>query len=97
MPTQNAAYCPIVPELTAVTVHEPLAEVTEPVAPVTAYPLQLVLDQLLPSDRATTIFGAVIALVRANAGLNAAKSISKPTKNADTLVEVFIKFHPFFV
>jgi hypothetical protein len=54
-----------------------------------------VLDQLLPFDRATTIFGAVIALVRANAGLNAAKSISKPTKKADSLDKIFIKLAIF--
>jgi hypothetical protein len=45
---------------------------------------------------AVLIPGAVIRLEIANAGLNAAKSISKPTRNADSLVKVFIKLHPFF-
>jgi hypothetical protein len=41
------------------------------------------------------IAGAVIRLGIANAGLNAAKSISKPTENADSLVKVVIRFHPY--
>jgi hypothetical protein len=84
-------------ELVAGTAHVPLAEVTD--EPVSTYPLQFVLftEVELPLMLAILICGAVIRLGRANAGLSAAKSISKPTKNADSLVEVFIRFHPFFV
>jgi hypothetical protein len=41
--------------------------------------------------------GAVTGLVRAIAGLIAAKSISEPTRNTDSLIEVVIRIHLFFV
>jgi UDP-N-acetylenolpyruvoylglucosamine reductase len=49
-----------------------------------------VLDQLLSLERTTTIPGAINGLVKANAGLKAAKSMSEPTRNVDNLVAVFI-------
>jgi hypothetical protein len=43
------------------------------------------------------IVGAITGLARAIAGLIAAKSIRAPTRNTDSLVDVFIRIHPFFV
>jgi hypothetical protein len=78
-----------------VTFHDPLAEVTEPVAPVTAYPLQLVLVQLLLLELSMVIPGAIIRLTKANAGLKAAKSKSKPTKTTGNFVAIFIQIFPY--
>jgi hypothetical protein len=95
MPTQKDEneFSRLLP-VTVETVHEPETEVTVPVEPVTAYPLQLVLNQvesafiLGPNDS----WGVV-----ANAGLIAAKSISEPMRNANSLIEVFIRIHPFLL
>jgi hypothetical protein len=83
--------------VTVGTIHDPVTEVTEPFEPVTAYPLQLVLYQLLPLVLSAHIPGAINVPARANAGLNAANSISEPMRNADNLANGFIRFHPFFV
>jgi hypothetical protein len=72
------------------TIHDPLAEVTEPVAPVTAYPLQLVLNQLLLLELSTVIPGAIIGLAKANAGLNAANSMSEPIRIADNAEDLIM-------
>jgi hypothetical protein len=95
IPTQVAASA--VPELLSSvgTVHDPLAEVTEPVAPVTAYPLQLVLFQLLLFELSTFIPGAIIGLAKANAELKAAKSISKLTNSVGNFVAFFIQIFPY--
>ena len=81
----------LAPLLTAVTFHEPTAEVTEPVAPVTAYPLQFVLDQLLSLTRMMPIPGGIERAGVAIAGLRAAKSISEPTRSIDNLFIFFIQ------
>jgi hypothetical protein len=64
-----------------------------------AYPLQfwLVLEAGLPSMLVAPIGGVGLGLARAIAGLIAAKSIRAPTKNTDSLVDVCIKIHAFFV
>ena len=76
------------------TTHDPLAEVTD--EPVSAFPLQLRLFAVAPSMPTLFIPGAAIRLEIANAGLIAAKSISEPTRNADSLVKVFI-ISSFFI
>ena len=60
MPVQNAAYAVPVPPLTVGTIHDPLAEVTEPAEPLTAYPLQFELYQLLLLELNGIILGRVI-------------------------------------
>ena len=68
-----------------------------PFEAVTAYPLQLVLYQLLPLVLSAHIPGAINGPVRASAGLNAANSISEPMRNVDKVAEDFIRLHPFSV
>jgi hypothetical protein len=45
----------------------------------------------------TAIPGAIIGLVRANAGVKAAKSISELTKSIDSFVAIFIRIIPYFI
>jgi hypothetical protein len=93
MPTQIAASAVPVLFSSVGTFHDPLTEVTEPLAPVTAYPLQLVLNQLLLLEPIKAIPGAIIGLVKANAELKAAKSMSEPTRNEDNVAENFTRLH----
>jgi hypothetical protein len=72
MPTQNAEYAVGVLAIadTVGTIHDPLTEVTEPDAPVIAYPAQLVLDEV----KSVCILGPIdIWGVAASAGLIADK------------------------
>jgi hypothetical protein len=43
------------------------------------------------------ILGAIIGLVRANAGVKAAKSISELTKSMDNFVAIFIRIIPYLI
>jgi hypothetical protein len=95
IPTQKDEYAVVnLLPVTAGTIHEPWTEVTEPLEPVTAYPLQFVLYQLLPLVLLAHIPGAIIGPAKANAGLNAANSMSEPTRNMEN-VEDFIGLHLF--
>jgi hypothetical protein len=56
-----------------------------------------VLVQLLLLELSTAIPGAIIGLVRANAGLKVAKSISELTKSMDNFVAIFIRVIPYYI
>lgn len=76
------------------TAQDPLTDVTEPVEPVTAYPLQLVLDTLLPLMFKSFTLGANNEMENVKAEPHKAKSISEPITTIAN-VEDFTMILPF--